>query len=795
MSFLAPLYLLGALAISLPIIVHLIRRSPRGRTAFSSLMFLGPSPPRVTRRSRLDDLSLLLLRAAAILLLAAAFARPFVRTEISFPAAGGSGKRVVLLLDTSASMRRGDLWTQALARVDAALVGLEAADDVALYGFDDRLTPLVSFDDAAALAPGERLALLGRAAADAGPTWGATDLGAALLGVADAIDAVGAGGTSRGDGTAGPGAGPVTVGIVLISDLQRGSRLDALASYAWPKRVALTVERVGLRGSSNAGVSLLAGGDAGSGDAWHGDVGNGDVGGGALAGGAPAGKRPGAVERIRVRVANEPDSARERFTLAWERGGPSPLDPRHVVVPPGESRVVTIEPPGDPPSAGRLVLGGDDEDFDNAAYVVPPRQEVVTVLYIGADAAAAPEGLRFYAERALAGGTRREVRFVARSPTGPPSLDGGERPRLVILAGEADDALLDGLIGYADSGGTVLQVLTAGSSGRSSSALLGAGIGGLVVEEAGRGDYAMLGEIDFAHPLFAAFADPRFSDFTRIRFWRHRRLKAAGDRVPDAGALARIDARVIARFDDGEPALLEKRRGEGRVLVLASGWGPSDSQLARSSKFVPLLERLLESPADAARARTSFLVGEPIPLGAADGSTERTAGSSRNQGNVGNAGHAPDGRKIRRPDGTEVLLDPGAVVFEGTDRPGIYEVVAAEGARRFAVNLSPLELRTAPMPREELERLGVRFAAEAGGGGREREARDREAESSQKIWRWLVAAALGILILETWLAGRTAAGRTAAGQSLSGRSRAGQAAPEGGAEAEDEGDAEEAASP
>src|SRR5690606_20943146 len=79
LSFLTPLYILGAVAIVAPIVFHLIRRRPQGEVPFSSLMFLDPTPPRLTRRSRLDNWLLLLLRAAALGLLALAFARPFLR--------------------------------------------------------------------------------------------------------------------------------------------------------------------------------------------------------------------------------------------------------------------------------------------------------------------------------------------------------------------------------------------------------------------------------------------------------------------------------------------------------------------------------------------------------------------------------------------------------------------------------------------------------------------------------------------------------------------------------------------
>jgi hypothetical protein len=76
-SLLAPLYFFGAMAIGLPILFHLIRRRPKGEVEFSSLMFLRPTPPRLTRKSRLDNWPLLLIRALALILLAAAFARPF----------------------------------------------------------------------------------------------------------------------------------------------------------------------------------------------------------------------------------------------------------------------------------------------------------------------------------------------------------------------------------------------------------------------------------------------------------------------------------------------------------------------------------------------------------------------------------------------------------------------------------------------------------------------------------------------------------------------------------------------
>ena len=120
MSFLAPLFALGVLAIAGPILFHLIRRTTREKTPFSTLMFLEPSPPRITKRSRLENIWLLLLRCLVIALLALAFARPFLqRVMPSQPP--GPGQRIVILADTSASMRRETLWADARAKIEARL--------------------------------------------------------------------------------------------------------------------------------------------------------------------------------------------------------------------------------------------------------------------------------------------------------------------------------------------------------------------------------------------------------------------------------------------------------------------------------------------------------------------------------------------------------------------------------------------------------------------------------------------------------------------------------------------------
>ena len=251
------------------------------------------------------------------------------------------------------------------------------------------------------------------------------------------------------------------------------------------------------------------------------------------------------------------------------------------------------------------------------------------------------------------------------------------------------------------------------------------------VEEAAVASDVMLGEIAFDHPLFAPLAGAQFNDFTKIHFWKYRRIK------PEAlGA-----ARVLARFENGDPAVVEKALGKGRLVVLTSGWNPADSQLARSSKFVPLMAGLLEvwnpRPFDAA----NHMVGDRVPLPAGE--------ATRWQGPV-----------VHKPDGTIVRLARGSTTFSETDQPGVYtDRPARPAARSFAVNLDPLESKTSPLHVETLEQFGCRLANQSQPGSwldREqlRQMQNAELEDRQKLWRWLILAAIGVLIVETWLAGR-----------------------------------------
>jgi hypothetical protein len=436
-----------------------------------------------------------------------------------------------------------------------------------------------------------------------------------------------------------------------------------------------------------------------------------------------AGDAPPATNAApRVRVSNSADARQERFQLRWQNvAGTEPLD---VYVPPGQSRVGPAPTLPAGASGEILLLSGDDEAFDNTGWRVPVNPEDWTVLYLGKEAETDPARPLYFLKRALQGGSRQTITLATRPVDAPLAASELAAARMVIIA----DAVSAGGLGLIEQqmndGGTVLWVLQDPGSVDSLGRLAGAN--GLTADEADGADYAMLGAIDFAHPLFAPFADPRYSDFTRVHFWKHRRVDAA--RLPDA--------RVPARFDNGDAALIEVPRGKGRLLVLTAGWQPSDSQLALSSKFVPLLYSMLEQAGPRDTAPTAYRVGDAVGLPApADG----------------------QGWMVRKPDGSEARLTAGATQFTETDLPGIYAVSAGESRWRFAVNLDAAESRTAPRQLDELERLGVPLKPAPRPATPSLQPAQRrhqvELESRQKLWRWLILAAAGVMIVEIGLAG------------------------------------------
>lgn len=675
MTWLAPLYLAGALAVAAPILFHLWRRTPQGRRTFSTLMFLTPSPPRMTRLSRVEHWLLLCLRGLALLLLALAFARPVWRIPATIPIAPEETELVGIVVDTSASLQRDGVWPQLVEVVTKRIDDLPDTSIPALFAFDDRWTSQFSFDESEPLEPAARKQLLKDRLAKIAPSFRGTNLGQALMRTAQSVQ----------DAQTGR-ALPRPQRIWLVSDLQAGSDLRELLGYDWPDDLPVEWLPVSPKSSENAGLQLVES------------------------------TLNIADDRLRVRITNAAASVKQRFVLNWS-DAKEEAKAVDVVVPPGQSRVVALPAPPNPALGQSLVLSGDEHPFDNRLWLPSRQPQPCTVLFVGRDQPNDTDGLRYYLDRALAANPR----YITSIVTADATLLPADRPSLVVAA-EAEPAGLDLLKKLRANG--VATVLVPKTADDADALLAACGQESLKTREAVVRDYALWSDIDFESPWFAPFAEAQFSDFSGIHFWKHREL--VGD-LPSGSD-------VLVRYDGGSPAVLRLPDDSSPVWFFASGWHPRDSQLARSSKFVPLMWRIMESTLGRQEIAAAMIVGDALPKPTASSEVQLT-----------------------RPDGSQSAWSADGNVI--ADRPGVYTVAMEQSRQTIAVNLPPEESRTDPLPPEQLEAAGVKLSTRAlrpalpASVEQLRQQQMSELEERQQLWRWTLVAAFGLLAAETALAG------------------------------------------
>lgn len=142
-SFLSPLFLAGALAAAVPLVLHLLRREEAPEVALATTRFIQRAPVPRAKRRRLRDLVLLALRVMVLLLMAMAFARPFLAADLG----AARPSLTVIAIDTSFSMggaqRQAEARRLALEALDRAPSGVS----VAVLAFDDDARVLAQASD------------------------------------------------------------------------------------------------------------------------------------------------------------------------------------------------------------------------------------------------------------------------------------------------------------------------------------------------------------------------------------------------------------------------------------------------------------------------------------------------------------------------------------------------------------------------------------------------------------------------------------------------------------------------
>jgi len=512
------------------------------------------------------------------------------------------------------------------------------------------------------------------------PGFGGSNLGQALVFAGEAIQ----------EDEPGPDEPPLARReIIVISDLQKGSRLGDVQGYEWPTGIHVTLKQIGEDDQGNAGIEQVA-----SRAPW------------AAAEAVPS-----------FRISNSPNGIGDELEFSAHTVTGETLSQK-VHVPPGRSRV--IELPGDwaAQPLERLAIRGDAAEFDNQFHYAQNRKQAVRIVYIGDDKPNDPEGSLFYLASAFQQSSAIDFQIEAMSGNSTGPLPEGD---LFVIGDAVGDALANALGRAIEGGATALMIVQ--SPGQAANLTQWLGADGVGIRDIASSDYALLQSLKLDDPVLSVFRDARFSDFTNLHFWKHRELQ----NLPDGG----ID--VLARFDSGAPAWLSARRGEGHLLVMTSGWTPADSQLALSTKFIPLLYSILQPVLERKTQSRQFVVGSRIDV------------------TRFNNGQAGGGITVTSP-GDGAAAVSADTVFTPTV-PGLYTVKGAGWSETFAVNLTPAESRTEPIGMEQFQKLGLPMSASATALVTAVSAKKTEAHR-REYWQWALAAMLLFVTLETVLAAK-----------------------------------------
>ena len=541
LSLLVPISLaLGALLAG-PVLAHLARQKPVERIPFGAMILLRRLVKRVRRQRRIRDPFLLLLRLLVVLALVFAATQPRLVWEGDTPEAGLSG-RVVFVVDNSLSMAQVDEGQTLFSKArEAALERLEQLPIGAQIA-------VVSMGGAAEAFSDSLHGQLDRARANLESiqqSYGGTDLVGGLHAARILLQA--------------------EAGEVLVFTDEAGPSVMEEASLELELLLGIgaSVIPVPLQSETPQNIAVA-----------HAEYGEG------LEGGS-----------ILTRVQNfGPSSQEVLLTVGLPDGSEISA---FVDVGPFESAEERITVPPEVPGGVAWARVEDPQlSLDDTRYFHLPRVGASRVLVVDGDpGATAVASEVYFLERALApwGGGRGGVLPEIKALSGLAELD-RDRHRVVILANVADPGpYAAALVDFVRQGGGLIISGGENVTKESYNGALRDLLPAPLRKRRNLVDLSARGGVPLALPSVEA---PLFKAFSRGGRMALTRMTAR--RVLTFEAFQQTgDLQVLAEWEGGIPALIERRVGRGRVLVWTStfdlGWGNAPIQ----SAFMPLIQRMI----------------------------------------------------------------------------------------------------------------------------------------------------------------------------------------------------------
>lgn len=674
MSFLTPLFFLGVAALAAPILVHLVRRTRARRVQFPALVFVRQVPQRTIRRRTLQNILLMLLRCLAILLIVIAFTRPFFSGGSAATDNTAAGATVVLI-DNSLSMRREDLFAEAQRRAESILGDMRNDEQVALMSFDRRYSIINRF-----LTDKNRV-LSGLRSLTAG--WDGTDYEQALRGAESLLSEVQTTGPKR---------------IVMVSDFQKPGWTQASATFKLSNNTQLaTLDVGGNNPQANVAITDLE------------------------ARGVVFGQKY--LDRLVIHLSNFSDTPKDHVQIDFQINEQT-VEKRDVSLNSRDSRVIEFTGFNLNQGANRCVIDITTGDFapDNRFYFTLRRETPSPALIVEGASRGRSDSL--YLQSALT--TNDDLPFTfALKTAGSVDPNRVSEYSLVVLndAGPIPAALAQALASFVNAGGQMIVATGPKTQAEAFNAafqqVTPANLGEAVQTRAG--ESIAITEVKFDHPIFEIFRESgRMASANVIGYFRSE---------------PRQNASVLARFEDGSPALVEARTGKGRVILFTSSLGTSWNDLPLTPLYLPFIHQMVRY-AGAREENAWYRLGQTFTVG-------------RRNETAPPAVDTPGGARL-----SETRLTPDGDLLVTAHEPGFYRL-RYDSTDFAAVNIDGVEGDFTKLNLGEFIPGVTGGAGNAEGTEANRRLSGEEVEGRQRVWWSLLLLALLLLLAESFLARRT----------------------------------------
>jgi hypothetical protein len=236
------------------------------------------------------------------------------------------------------------------------------------------------------------------------------------------------------------------------------------------------------------------------------------------------------------------------------------------------------------------------------------------------------------------------------------------------------------------------------------------------------GESVAITEVKFDHPIFEVFqASGRLAAANVIGYFRSE---------------PRANAAVLARFEDGSPALVEARTGKGRVLLFTSSLGPSWNDLPLTPLYLPFIHQMVRY-AGTREENAWYGLGQTFTVG-------------KRQEQTPPAIDTPSGTRL-----SETRTTPDGDLLVTAREPGFYRLRYNSQPDFAAVNIDGAEGDFTKLNFGEFMAGVTGGAGTAEGTEANRNLSNEEVEGRQRVWWALLLVALLLLLAESFLARRT----------------------------------------